>query len=70
MAGATGIDPLAETSDQAALRQLARDVARREVAPRAQHGDETGEVPYEAIKAMAAADLFRVTIGEQWGGLG
>ena len=29
-----------------------------------------GEVPREAIAAMAAADLFRVTIGEQWGGLG
>ena len=63
-------DPMAENDDQAALRQLARDVAKREVAPRAAHGDETGEVPYEAIKAMAEADLFRVTIGEEWGGLG
>ncbi len=70
MAGATGIDPLAETPDQTSLRELARDVARREVAPRGHHGDETGDVPHEAIKAMAAADLFRVTIGEQWGGLG
>ena len=33
-------------------------------------GDDTGELPPEAVKAMAAADLFRVTIGEQWGGLG
>src|SRR5215218_1531401 len=70
MAGAAGSDPLAETEDQAALRELALDVAAREVAPRAHHGDETGDVPTEAIKAMAAADLFRVTIGEQWGGLG
>ena len=45
-------------------------MAEREIAPRAAQWDETGEVPYEAIKAMAAADLFRVTIGEQWGGLG
>src|SRR5271167_2364443 len=63
-------DPWAESEDQAALRQLARDVAAREIAPRAAHHDETGELPTEAIAAMAAADLFRVTIGETWGGLG
>jgi alkylation response protein AidB-like acyl-CoA dehydrogenase len=61
---------MAEDEDQTALRMLAREVAAREVGPRAAHGDETGEVPIEAIKALAAADLFRVTIGEQWGGLG
>jgi alkylation response protein AidB-like acyl-CoA dehydrogenase len=61
---------MAEDEDQTALRLLAREVAAREVGPRAAHGDETGEVPIEAIKALAAADLFRVTIGEQWGGLG
>ena len=61
---------MAEDEDQSALRLLAREVAAREVGPRAAHGDETGEVPTEAIKALAAADLFRVTIGEQWGGLG
>ena len=70
MAGAHGADPMAESEDQTALRQLAREIARREVAPRAAQGDETGEVPFEAVKALAAADLFRVTIGEEWGGLG
>ena len=65
-----GVDPFAEDEDQAALRQLARDVAAREIGPRAAHHDETGELPEEAIKALAEADLFRVTIGEQWGGLG
>lgn len=70
MAEARGRDPFEETDDQAALRQLARDVAEREVAPRAQHGDETGEAPREAAKALATADLLRVTIGEEWGGLG
>ena len=70
MSGAAGVDLLAETEDQAALRRLARDVATREVAPRASQGDETGEVPTEVRKALASADLLRITIGEQWGGLG
>ncbi len=70
MSGAGGVDLLAETEDQAALRQLARDVATREVAPRAQQGDETGEVPTEVRKALASADLLRITIGERWGGMG
>ncbi len=59
-----------ETEDQAALRQLARDVAAREIEPRAHDHDESGEPHREAAKAMAAADLFRVTIGEEFGGLG
>jgi alkylation response protein AidB-like acyl-CoA dehydrogenase len=70
MAEARGTDPYAETEDQAALRGLARDLAAREVAPRAAQGDETGEPPRVAAKALADADLLRVTVGEQWGGLG
>ncbi|MGP0030158.1 MAG: acyl-CoA dehydrogenase family protein, partial [Acidimicrobiales bacterium] len=70
MSGSAGVDLLAEDEDQAALRQLARDVATREVAPRAQQGDETGGVPPEVRKALAGADLLRITIGEQWGGMG
>jgi alkylation response protein AidB-like acyl-CoA dehydrogenase len=70
MAGAAGADLLAESEDQSALRLLARGLGEREVAPRAAHYDETGEAPTDVIKAMAAADLFRVTIGEEWGGLG
>lgn len=70
MAGAVGTDPLAETEDQAALRSLARDVAAREIGPRAAHGDESGEAPLEALAALAAADLLRVTVGEAHGGFG
>src|SRR6202142_4371652 len=70
MGEAAGVDLLAESEDQAARRLLAREVASREVAPRAAQGDETGEVPPEVRKALAAADLLRITIGEAWGGLG
>jgi alkylation response protein AidB-like acyl-CoA dehydrogenase len=70
MAGALGHDPFEETDDQSALRELARGIAEREVAPRAHEHDESGEPPRPQAKAMAAADLLRVTIGEEWGGLG
>lgn len=70
MARALGADPFAESDDQAALRTLAREVAARDVAPRAHDHDESGEPPVDAAKAIADADLLRVTIGEEWGGLG
>ena len=65
-----GLDLLAESEDQSALRQLARDVASREVAPRAHQADEEGVVPAEVRKALASADLLRITVGERWGGMG
>jgi alkylation response protein AidB-like acyl-CoA dehydrogenase len=68
--GGAGADLLAESDDQAALRQLARDVAAREVAPRAHQADEDGVVSAEVRKALAAADLLRITVGERWGGMG
>src|SRR5664280_2379321 len=68
--GARGSDPFAESEDQSALRSLAREVGRRAVAPHARQGDSTGELQAEAVGALAAADLFRITIGERWGGLG
>ncbi len=67
---ARGADPFAETEDQTALRELAREVGRRAVAPHAGEADATGELSKVALQALADADLFRVTIGEQWGGLG
>src|SRR5256714_8985392 len=61
---------LPETEDQSALRKLARDVADRELAPRAAHWDETEEFPHESWKAIADAGLFGVTVGEEYGGAG
>jgi 3-sulfinopropanoyl-CoA desulfinase len=72
MAGAQarGANPFADTEDQAALRQLARDVAERELAPMARHWDETEEFPQGSWDAIRKADLFGITIGERWGGMG
>jgi alkylation response protein AidB-like acyl-CoA dehydrogenase len=66
----TGNDPFAETDDQQALRKLARDVAERELAPMARHWDETEEFPQASWDAIRAADLFGITIGEAYGGMG
>ena len=65
-----GTDPFAETEDQQALRELARDVAERELAPMARHWDETEEFPQASWDAIRKADLFGITIGEQYGGMG
>jgi len=60
----------AETEDRAALRKLARDLADRELAPKAMQWDETEEFPHANWAALRAADLFAITVGEQWGGMG
>src|SRR4051812_895884 len=67
---ARGANPFADTEDQAALRQLARDVAERSLAPMARQGDETEEFPQASWDAMRQAELFGITIGERWGGAG
>jgi 3-sulfinopropanoyl-CoA desulfinase len=69
-AHASGVDPFAENEDQQALRKLARDVAERELAPSARHWDETEEFPDASWDALRKADLFGITIGEQYGGMG
>ncbi len=70
MGGARGVDPFAESEDQSALRLLARETAQREVAPDSRSRDESGEAPLTVAKALAAADLLRVTVPEEYGGLG
>jgi alkylation response protein AidB-like acyl-CoA dehydrogenase len=67
---ARGANPFADTEDQAVLRQLARDVAERSLAPMARQGDETEQFPQASWDAMRQAELFGITIGEQWGGAG
>jgi alkylation response protein AidB-like acyl-CoA dehydrogenase len=70
LSAGTGTDPFAESDDQQALRKLARDVAERELAPMARHWDETEEFPQASWDALRAADLFGITIGERYGGMG
>jgi alkylation response protein AidB-like acyl-CoA dehydrogenase len=66
----SGADPFAETEDQATLRKFAREVAERELAPRATQWDENEEFPKASWDALKQAGLFGITVGEQWGGAG
>jgi alkylation response protein AidB-like acyl-CoA dehydrogenase len=58
------------TEEQEFIRKLARDFAQKEMAPRAEHYDQTAEFPWEVIKKAHAADLLNVIIPEDLGGVG
>lgn len=62
--------PLVDDEDRAALRKLSRDVAEREIAPHAARWDETEEFAEESLAALRKAELFAVTTGQQYGGMG
>lgn len=66
----SGVDTFAEDEDQQALRQLAREVAERDLLPNARHWDETEEFPQASVDAIRKAELFGITVGERWGGMG
>ncbi|MEW6142536.1 MAG: acyl-CoA dehydrogenase family protein [Chloroflexota bacterium] len=55
---------------QEMVRSLARRIAEEKVLPRRAELDESEEFPWDIIREMAAADLFRVFIPEKYDGLG
>jgi len=52
------------------LRKTVREVAEDKIAPRAAEIDETGEFPYDVLKALVDADLHAVHVPEAYGGAG
>jgi alkylation response protein AidB-like acyl-CoA dehydrogenase len=52
------------------LRKTVREVADDKIAPRAAEIDETGEFPYDVLKALVEADLHAVHVPEAYGGAG
>src|SRR5690348_7495333 len=70
MAHGTGTDPFQETDDQQALRELAREIAARELLPFARQWDEEEEFPQRSFDALAKAELLGITVAEQYGGAG
>lgn len=58
------------TSEQAMLREMARDFARKEIAPKAEHYDRANTFPWEVINKAAEIGLTTLNIPEEYGGGG
>ncbi len=58
------------TEEQKMVQDLCRQIAQEKIKPVREHYDETGEFPWDIVKIMADADLFGVSIEEQYGGMG
>ncbi|GAB4119470.1 MAG: acyl-CoA dehydrogenase family protein [Rhodothalassiaceae bacterium] len=58
------------SEEQTMIRDMARDFARREIAPHAAQWEEAGAVPLEVLRRMGALGLMGMTVSEDWGGAG
>lgn len=58
------------TDDERRIRDLAREVAREEIAPRAEAHDRDGTYVRDSMEALAEAGLMGVYIPKEYGGLG
>jgi alkylation response protein AidB-like acyl-CoA dehydrogenase len=58
------------SEEQEAFRELARDFARREIAPVAAAYDEREEFPWEVVQKAHRAGLMNLEVPEEYGGPG
>ncbi|GMQ78795.1 MAG: acyl-CoA dehydrogenase family protein [Anaerolineae bacterium] len=58
------------TEEQEMIQRLARDFARNEIAPVAEHYDKSHEYPWPVIKKAQDLGLTSMNIPEEYGGLG
>ena len=58
------------TEEQEMIRDLCRQIAEEKIKPVRAHYDETGEFPWDIVKAFAEADLCGLSVEEKYGGLG
>ncbi len=58
------------TEEQKMIQKLARDFARKEIAPHAEHHDKTHEYPWEIVKKAQELGLTTINVPEEYGGLG
>jgi alkylation response protein AidB-like acyl-CoA dehydrogenase len=58
------------TEQQKTIKQLARRIAEEKILPIRAELDEKEEFPWDIVKELAAADMFRVFVPEQYDGLG
>jgi acyl-CoA dehydrogenase len=58
------------TEEQKMIQQLARDFARNEIAPVAEHYDKSHEFAWPVVKKAQEMGLTAMTVPEKYGGLG
>jgi len=58
------------TSEQKLIRDTARDLAKREIAPRAAQIDKTHEFPRQIVGRLGEMGLLGILVPEAWGGAG
>jgi len=58
------------TEEQLMIRDLCRQIAEEKIKPIRLEYDESGEFPWDIVKIFAEADLFGLSIAEEYGGLG
>jgi alkylation response protein AidB-like acyl-CoA dehydrogenase len=58
------------TEDQQTIRDLARRIAEERILPVRAELDEKEEFPWDIVKDLAEADMFRVFVPEEYEGLG
>lgn len=58
------------TKEQQMIKDMVRDFAQNEIAPKAEHLDTTGEFPIETFKKMGELGILGIPFPEQYGGAG
>lgn len=58
------------SDDLKMLQDLARDFTRKEIIPKAEHYDRTGEWPWEIFNKARSVGLANLNIPEEYGGVG
>jgi alkylation response protein AidB-like acyl-CoA dehydrogenase len=58
------------TEEHKMIQQAARDFARSEIAPIAEHHDHTGEFPINTVRKMGALGFMGIEVPEEYGGAG
>ena len=58
------------TEEQQMIQNLAREFARNEIAPVAEHYDKTHEYPWPVVKKAQEMGLTVMNTPEKYGGLG
>lgn len=57
------------SDDQKQIKETAKKIAQRELAPKAAEIDNTGAFPWEGVKKLAEADLLGLAVPSEFGGV-